>query len=485
MFFCMYAGFLFASGPNNPMYWQGDTTEFIFQQDGGIRLNSERAGKSYLTSFSERYLNTSWEMNINMDFNSSSSNYIDIYLCTDASNPTESLNGYFLRIGHANDNISLYRKSSGRSYKVIEGIPKRLDFPFVDVYVKVTCTLSGEWEVYSRLNTEDFLVSEGKAAHYQPINVTNFGLLCVYTITRNKAFHIQNIRINILEENHENILVNTKEAGYMDVVFNEILFNGIEYIEFYNKSNSHIDLSGLCFTIRRQDGNIGKKYKLSTTPLILETNNFLVITKNKDNVCDRYFCDENAIFKELPDFPALNNSRANLVLLSTEDILIDEFIYSDKMHQELVTNKKNIALERINPFDDTQKEDNWQTASFEVGYGTPGYQNSQYRDEKYETIFEMKKDIFHTCEEEMMHLFYYEQKEMKESLQAHVYNSAGKRIKKLANNVITGAYGNLYWDGKDENGSQCQTGIYILYLEIIDLKGNIKKVRKVFTLNNC
>ena len=45
-----------------------------------------------------------------------------------------------------------------------------------------------------------------------------------------------------------------------------------------------------------------------------------------------------------------------------------------------VKNKKGVALERIDPDAATQDAANWTSASETVGYGTPGYQNSQYKD---------------------------------------------------------------------------------------------------------
>ena len=74
----------------------------------------------------------------------------------------------------------------------------------------------------------------------------------------------------------------------------------------------------------------------------------------------------------------MNDDEGSVVLVLRDGTVVDEFSYSAKMHHPFVVNPEGVSLERVNPFRPTQAPDNWQSASFESGYGTPGSQNSQY-----------------------------------------------------------------------------------------------------------
>ena len=52
-----------------------------------------------------------WELYVDLAFNTSSANYVDIYLTASQNDLTQNTTtGYFVRLGSTNDNISLYRK---------------------------------------------------------------------------------------------------------------------------------------------------------------------------------------------------------------------------------------------------------------------------------------------------------------------------------------------------------------------------------------
>ncbi len=64
-----------------------------------------------------------WQFTVQLDFNPSSTNYVDVYLQADSVDITKmSCVGYFVRLGNTQDEISLYRKNKdGSSTKIIDG----------------------------------------------------------------------------------------------------------------------------------------------------------------------------------------------------------------------------------------------------------------------------------------------------------------------------------------------------------------------------
>ena len=81
---------------------------------------------------------------------------------------------------------------------------------------------------------------------------------------------------------------------------------------------------------------------------------------------------------EVPKLPILANTSSTLVLFRSKDgTVIDEVSYTSKWHASSIKDQKGVSLERIDPDAETQSPSNWTSASATVGYGTPGYPNSQ------------------------------------------------------------------------------------------------------------
>jgi hypothetical protein len=155
--------------------------------------------------------------------------------------------------------------------------------------------------------------------------------------------------------------------------------------------------------------------------------------------------------------------------------VVDEFAYNEKMHSEGISNKKGVALERVSfnrPSDDAG---NWLSASAQSGYGTPGYQNSQQSNPTGVT-----EDITVDYPEIGFdnYRIHYRLNSPGYRCQARVFDSLGRIVNTVANNELLGAEGDLIWNGKGGSGQKLTTGIYIIYVEIYNMKGTVKKFRK-------
>lgn len=467
--------------------WEGCLSDFIVYSNSSVELSASGAGRSYVTLPNKRSFNTIWDLNVRLSFNPSSGNYADIYLCANESDLTSCSNGYFVRIGYTDKNICLYRKTETRAVKIIAGEVKRLDMPESEIEIKVECTVAGEWNVYSRLKGEDDFKSEGQTVDHNFPETNYFGILCVYTVTRNNGFCFDEISMSVLDEETEKETADLFAPTESDVIFNEVLFDADsasgEYVEFYNRSNKKIDLSCLTFALRNKDGNFTGKCRFSNYPKAMYPGTCSVLTKNIEKICTNRNCCNDALFMEL-SLPALNNNGADLVLIGKSGNIIDEFSYSPKMHEELIYDKKGIALERVDPDKQTQDPKNWRSASFDSGFGTPGCQNSQY-------FYENGSDDLIRLEDEIISLsagdrllVNYRFREPISSVDVFIYNVPGILIKRLFNNVIPGISGNWEWSNEDMSGLCLQTGIYILYIRYVTMSGIVKYKKTVFTLKS-
>ena len=76
--------------------WFGNIASFEVDTILKLHLNDSIANTSYLTTQSQAIINASWEFEIKLDFDPSTSNYAKVYLVADQANLTDNLNGYFI-----------------------------------------------------------------------------------------------------------------------------------------------------------------------------------------------------------------------------------------------------------------------------------------------------------------------------------------------------------------------------------------------------
>ena len=59
-----------------------------------------------------------------------------------------------------------------------------------------------------------------------------------------------------------------------------------------------------------------------------------------------------------------------------------------------------------------------------------------------------------------------------------VFDSRGRRVKRLASNMLLGTSGSIQWDGADDAGRRAKMGAYVIFIEAFDLKGNVNRYKK-------
>ncbi len=106
--------------------WNGDDSVFtVVDVSGNDRLRSNKIlvnSSYYLSTASTLASDAQWEFFANLQFSTSSANYVDVFLTADNSNLLSAgLNGYFVRIGGTPDEVSLFRKDGAVSTKIIDG----------------------------------------------------------------------------------------------------------------------------------------------------------------------------------------------------------------------------------------------------------------------------------------------------------------------------------------------------------------------------
>jgi len=182
---------------NQPLSeWSGDNSSFVFS-NGQLRLQALPGGKvAYLSMPSTSMDDAEWRLSLQMDFNPSGSNLFRFYLCSDTHSLRDSLNGYFLQIGNASDQILLYRQTGVSVKKLAAGETLRLNRDSLHLIVRVTRSQSGEWHVYSKMKHESSFLEECSVVDTVWRSSYYCGFYCKYSSTRNKAFAFDSLFVD-------------------------------------------------------------------------------------------------------------------------------------------------------------------------------------------------------------------------------------------------------------------------------------------------
>ncbi|MDR2621882.1 MAG: lamin tail domain-containing protein [Dysgonamonadaceae bacterium] len=469
-------------GQNRLVEWTGDVNKFIVNESLQLQLNaSGTESPAQLKTSSALSTNTQWEWWMKLDFNPTVSNYAKVFLCSDENDLAGDLNGLFVRVGYTGKNVCLVQSQKGKNNKtLIEGITKRLDEASVSLRLKATLDKNGNFYLYSKLDAESDYVLEGNCSISESFECKAFGIACYFTSTRSKLFYFDDFTVQELDNDNPGTEPNPgPDPG--DIVINEILYDpptgGDEYVEIYNNSEKVFDLQFLSFTTRKpSDGSLNKAYPLAASSTLFSPGEYLVITKNRELVCTFFNCRPESLFAELSIMPALANTSGCAVLLDNKtNAVIDEFAYNANMHTAGISSKKGISLERSDFNQPTNDAGNWHSASADSGFGTPGYQNSQSMTgldgiEDIDLIYpEFGTDNY---------FVHYRLDKPGYRCRAFVYDAMGRRVNTIADNELLGTEGKLLWNGKGRSSQSLVAGIYIIYVEVYDMDGNVKKFRR-------
>ena len=214
----------FASNP----VWTADNATNWTVQTNQLRSNSAVASSTfYITTPSAKATNAQWEFYINLQFNTSSANYIDVYLTSELSDLTSGANnGYFVRIGGTPDEISFYKLTAGVSAILINGVDGITNASNSTLRIKVVRDAANVWQLERDVTgTGSSYVMEGTVTESSFTTSNFFGIRIQQSTASffNKHFFDDFYAGDIiLDSTPPTIeLVNAISSTELDVVFNE------------------------------------------------------------------------------------------------------------------------------------------------------------------------------------------------------------------------------------------------------------------------
>lgn len=162
---------------NSPV-WTPDQAGNWTLANGQLRSNSTLANSTfYITTPSAKALNAQWEFWINLQFNTSSVNYVDVFLIAEQSNlASASNNGYFVRIGGTPDEISLYKITAGAATLLINGVDGITNSSNNTLRIKVIRDANNTWTLERDATGGKNFVLEGSVTDNSFVTSGFFGI---------------------------------------------------------------------------------------------------------------------------------------------------------------------------------------------------------------------------------------------------------------------------------------------------------------------
>lgn len=274
--------------------------------------------------------------------------------------------------------------------------------------------------------------------------------------------------------------------GQTGLIISELMYQPhsgeAEYVELYNNTDGVVQLSDY-EVIRWVSDSLGRHYALPVYEI--GAHDYVVLTKDAASVSANYRVKYvgKVVECSMPTYP--NGGGSVIICRAADSVIVDRFDYQPSMHSRLLRNKAGVALERRSFSKPTNAAGNWFSASSMVGYGTPGYENSQ----SMETLVEERLFVFLSSVvspdgdgyQDVLEIDY-EVDDGELMGTVDVFDARGARVRKLINNFLLGTHGTIVWDGLDDDNRTLPHGHYVVQITIYNIEGTQQVVKRAVAI---
>lgn len=375
---------------------------------------------------------------------------------------------------------------------IADGIFPRVSIAFAANEMEIEVIFNEQMDVSSITNPAHYTLDNGLTV--ESINLQNERqvLLSVDGIIQPSLEYTLSLSDGIQDCMGNSLVATTytiglaEAASTMDIVINEVLFNPVagsyDFVELYNRSDKAINLNGL--TILNTAKESGDTIAMFEQDYILFPQQYIVFTEDPADILNQYtVLNPDALLEN--DLPTLEDRSGNITL-RLDGISIDSFDYDDDYHYPLLNEEEGVSLERLSPDSPTQDAGNWHSAAATAGFGTPTYQNSQsfQQPTQLDGMIDIPNNTFSPDGDgyEDVLIINYQTDGPGYTLNASIFDSQGRLIRRLLNNETLSNNGTFQWDGTTTEPSKARIGIYVLWFELFTPEGSVEREKKTCVL---
>lgn len=268
-----------------------------------------------------------------------------------------------------------------------------------------------------------------------------------------------------------------------DIIINEVLFNptsgAADYVELFNRSKRAINLADLLLANRNSLQQPDNYTAVCRENQICMPGDYWVITEDSLSLLREQPETDARRVLTVNNMPPYNDDRGVVLLIDKQGTIIDELQYYYRWHYPGLLNNEGVALERINPHQQTQDSTNWHSASATSGYGTPAQRNSQtiQGDEQtvdpitvYPTIISPNND----GADDVLQIQY---RFLNPGNRARIllFDLSGNMITIIKHGFLCGTSGSVYWSGTDALARILPQAMYVVCVEWEEPNGNRRR----------
>ena len=239
-----------------------------------------------------------------------------------------------------------------------------------------------------------------------------------------------------------------------EIAIAEVMAQGAEWIELYNRSPDPVSLSEWTISDARTTGAFG-------AAAVIEGLGHVLVAEDAGRVAAQY-PDLSAPILSLTRWPRLNDGGDVLVLRDATAGVVDSVSYPA---QETAASLERIDLAIAGD------GDNWLVS--QAG-ATPGAANSVRFDDEIAGVSLLAEPNPFVDRVAIK----YEVPAPRSHANLWVFDRTGRRVASLIESVEGGSQRVVQWDGRADNGHRLKPGIYILYLEVGTPDGKLFRIRE-------
>ena len=267
-----------------------------------------------------------------------------------------------------------------------------------------------------------------------------------------------------------NSILKTSPSSKNSIVVNEIMYDpdksNSEFIELYNTTNEPIDIGGWQLVIDDKDF-----FEINPSFFNLKANEYFVVASDSI-ILNRYsFSSTNIVHMLTSGSLSLSNTGESIVLLDHWNNVIDSVNYNENWHNKNIATTKDKSIERISPQINSNEPTNWSTSVSAAG-ATPGKGNSIFTKNDNRTSgisfnpnpFSPDNDGF-----EDFSIINFSLPFNTAQIRIKIFDDHGRLVRNLINNKSVANNGSILFNGLDEAGTPLRIGMYIVFLEAVDL----------------
>ncbi len=349
------------------------------------------------------------------------------------------------------------------------------------------------------VTTDNFLLSDGQIpilCEFTSDGRRNIMLTFAddFVSDRKYSITINNLRNSISESIHDtHVGFRYHALASGDLLINEVMYypnvGEKRYVEIYNNSGSDVFLYGI--TLRHHNAALDvTKSAMSQSHRILPDGGYAVLAADTASVRSVYGAPSDAL-AYCPGLPALNTGKGYVVLLSADGNVLDSMYYEKSMHSSILQSVRGVALERVDVDGGSMDPENWRSPQAEYHYATPGFRNSVCAADGvdddippsdgpvYDEIVHMENQLIRPGDMDRALSLTLNIPRQNVCVSASVFDDNGRPRRSLITQEMVYPGYEILWDARDDHGSFCKIGIYIVLIKAWDPTGWTKNYKMV------